>query len=179
MHLRRTLIPLAAATAMLGTGPALADRTPVDPAIAVVGGMLFPDVSGADDAGVYGIELSANCLLIQPAQGRLRHHLSVTRYDDSPLKMTSAELNTHYMLDLTPELALGFGPGIGYARTDIGSDDNGLWSFQLGANMTYRLPTNLFLGVEARYQFTESARFEGRNQDADNLRLLGKVGMHF
>jgi hypothetical protein len=177
MH--RTLIPLASAAALLAGGPAMAQQVPADPAIAVLGGVLFPDVPRADDDLVYGIELSANCQFIQPAQGRVRHHLSVTRYNDSPLKMTSAELNSHYTVDVAPDLALGVGPGIGYARTDIGRDDHGLWSFQVGGSMHYRTTGNLFLGLEARYQFTESARFEGRSRDADNLRILGKAGFHF
>ena len=177
MKLRRTFIPLAAA--LLASGPALSQQTAVDPAVAVLGGMMFPDVRGADDDFIYGLELSWNCHILRPAQARVRHQVSVTRYDDSPLRMTSAELNSHYTIDLTPDLALGFGPGIGYARTDIGDDDHGLWAFQLGAHLHYRLPGNLFLGGEARYQFTESARFEGRNQDADNMRILGKIGIHF
>jgi hypothetical protein len=45
--------------------------------------------------------------------------------------------------------------------------------------MHYRTAGNLFLGLEARYQFTESARFEGRRRDADNMRILGKAGFHF
>ena len=179
MSLRHSLIPLATATALLGAGPALADRTPLDPAIAVLGGVLFPDVPRADDDFVYGVELSGNCQFIQPAPGPLRHHLSVTRYKDNPLTMTSAELNTHYMMTMSPELSLGIGPGIGYARTEIGSDENGLWAFQVGGSMHYRMPSNLFIGVEARYQFTESARFEGVSRDADNMRVMAKFGTHF
>ncbi|ADC71034.1 hypothetical protein TK90_0519 [Thioalkalivibrio sp. K90mix] len=180
--LRTSLAMLAAGTlALAGTTAQAQERVGMEPSIAVMLGSVSPDASGTSTDWGYGIELGANCQLLQPRTGVLRHQLSVSRYSESPLRMTSTELNTHWMFETAPNLELGFGPGLGYVRAELGDDTNGLWAAQFGGSLKYTMDNNMFLGVEARYQFTESDRFRsGRGrEDVDNLRVMAKLGVHF
>lgn len=180
--LRSSLLVLAAGAALATTTTIHAQQgAGLEPGIAAMVGSLSPDSSRTSTDWVYGVELSANCLLFQPQQGVLRHQLSVTRYSERPLKMTSGELNTHWMFDAGPDLKVGLGPGIGYVRADLHNEKNNLWAFQLGGSLRYDLDQNLFLGAEARYQWTESDRFRDghRREDVDNFRVMAKVGVNF
>jgi|GEM_PF-1170039 len=177
LNLRNALSVTVVSVAMAG-GVAQADMVrDLSPGIAVMGGVIDPELSGASSDWGYGVEASADCLLLQPAQGVLRHQLSITRYDDRPLRMTSTELNTHWMFEVAPRLEIGAGPGISYMRARLGGETNGLWGAQVGGSMNYTLDNNVFMGVEARYQFTESERFNGSSEDMDNYRVMGKVGI--
>ncbi|WP_018146314.1 MULTISPECIES: outer membrane beta-barrel protein [unclassified Thioalkalivibrio] len=164
------LVPFAQASAV---------ERGMEPSVALLGGVVSPDLSDASSDAAYGVEIGANCQLFQPATGVLRHHFSVSRYSDDPLKMTSAEINSHWMFEPNERLSLGFGPGIGYVRAELDDETNGLWAAQVGGSLKYQLDRQWFLGLEARYQFTENDRFDGRRADADNMRVMGKVGMQF
>lgn len=164
------LVPFAQASAV---------ERGMEPSVALLGGVVAPDLSDASSDAAYGVEIGANCQLFQPATGVLRHHFSVSRYSDDPLKMTSAEINSHWMFEPNERLSLGFGPGIGYVRAELDDETNGLWAAQVGGSLKYQLDRQWFLGLEARYQFTENDRFDGRRADADNMRVMGKVGMQF
>lgn len=177
---QKSVLMLVLGTLTLGSNVALAqDRTGLEPSVAVLVGSVSPDPSGTSTDWGYGVELGANCQLLQPANGVLRHQLSVTRYSEDPLRMTSTEFNTHWLFDTAPGLQLGFGPGIGYVRAELGDEKNSVWAAQVGGSLRYSLDNDLFLGVEARYQFTGSDRYRGRSEDVDNFRVMGKVGMNF
>lgn len=185
--MRRTL-PLLASTLLLAPGPALADgwsllpATSADyeaaPTVAALGGMQDPDVSGVDAGGAYGVELSLSCPTLAPPQGRIRQQISLTRFDNDGLELTSFELNPHYLVDLGSGLALGGGPGFGYVSADSGADSDGVFALQAGLSLHYRQGP-LFLGAEARYQWTQEADLGGNDTDLANSRLLGKVGWNF
>ncbi|WP_018948887.1 outer membrane beta-barrel protein [Thioalkalivibrio sp. ALMg11] len=180
MHYKKTMSMFAlGALVLVPFAQASAVERGMEPSVALLGGVVSPDVSDASSDTAYGVEIGANCQLFQPATGVLRHHFSVSRYSDDPLKMTSAEINSHWMFEPNERLSLGFGPGIGYVRAELDDETNGLWAAQVGGSLKYQLDPQWFLGLEARYQFTENDRFDGRRADADNMRVMGKVGMQF
>lgn len=146
-----------------------------EPTLAIMGGMLNPDVSGADADTAGGVELSFNCLALQPSTGKLRTQISWSKYDDAGLEIESVELNPHYLVKVGEGLELGAGPGIGYVSGKTGAVDDHAWALQVGASAHYRAG-KLFLGAEARYQFTQE---EFADQDMDNLRVMLKVGYNF
>lgn len=149
-----------------------------DPTLSVMVGNLDPDIKGASSDTISGIELSLNCPLLQPPTNKIRQQVSYTRYDDQGLKISSLELNPHYVVETMPGLGLGFGPGLGYVKAEAGSESQGMFALQLGASLHYTAMGPLFLGAEARYQVTQSDQFAGQ-KGADNLRIALKVGYNF
>lgn len=61
-------------------------------------------------------------------------------------------------------------------EVDAGSHDDTLLGIGAGASLHYRQDT-FFAGAEARYQVTTEERFGNRDRDADNARILLKVGV--
>ncbi|MDR9424585.1 MAG: hypothetical protein RI567_04800 [Marinobacter sp.] len=153
------------------------DDYQAQPTLAMVGGVMDPDFGPAGAGGVYGLELSLDCPLLQPPSNRIRQQLSLTQYDEDGVEINSLEINPHYVVPVSENLEIGFGPGIGVLDVDAGSHDDTLLGFQAGASVHYRQGA-FFVGGEARYQVTTEERFGGRDQDADNARVLLKVGVN-
>lgn len=146
-----------------------------EPTIALMGGLMDPDVPGADSDTAMGLELSFNCIALQPPSGKIRTQISWTRYDDAGLKIESFEVNPHYLWRVSDKVELGVGPGLGYVSGKTGGVDDNVLAMQLGASLHYH-SGNLFMGGEARYQTTEND-FAGT--DLDNFRVMLKVGYNF
>ena len=153
------------------------DNYQVQPTVALLGGVMDPDFGPAGSGGVYGLELSLDCPLLQPPSNRIRQQVSLTQYDEDGVEITSLEINPHYVVPMSENLEFGFGPGIGVMDVDTGSHDNTLLGIQAGASVHYRQGA-FFAGAEARYQVTTEERFGNRDRDADNARVLLKVGMN-
>ena len=161
--------------------PATKPGYKAEPSIAVTAGYLSPDSSLTDGAVAYGAELSMNCALIQPPSNRVRTTVSVLSFDDGGLKLTDFELNPHYVVELSDDFWVGGGPGVGVVMADTSGEDATLLAFQLGASAHYRMD-KLFIGGEARYQFTQSKDVgPAANPDSgvNNWRALVKVGFNF
>lgn len=146
-----------------------------EPTLALMGGMLNPNVSGADADSAYGAELSFNCIALQPPEGKLRTQVSFNKYDDAGLEIQSFEINPHYLVKVGEGLEIGAGPGIGYVTAKAGAMDESALALQLGVSAHYRSGP-MFLGAEARYQVTQE---EFANDDMNNFRVMLKVGVNF
>ncbi len=155
------------------------DGYTAQPAVSLMFGMLDPDVDGVDSDAITGIEVSLNCPMLQPPTNRIRQQISYTRYDKDGVELTSIEANPHYVIETSPGLELGFGPGFGYvmAKTDNGTLDDGALALQLGVSAHYTGMGPLFIGAEARYQMTGD--FDGIDDSIDNFRVALKVGYSF
>ncbi|WP_210397813.1 hypothetical protein [Motiliproteus sediminis] len=171
-----TTAPLALAEGW--SFPALTgDNYRAEPTLALIGGQLDPDVTGADADDLWGLELSLNCPLIQPPSNRIRQQASLTRYDDQGLKITSLEINPHYVVPVSEHMELGFGPGVGIMKVDSNGNDETLLGLQAGVSLHYRRDA-FFFGAEARYQITDKEDFGAGKVDVDNSRVLLKVGIN-
>ena len=151
-----------------------------EPTLAFIGGTQDPDFDDAGSDGIYGVELSFNCPLLQPPTNRIRQQVSLTGYDEDGLEMTSLELNPHYVVPIARGLEFGFGPGVALIDAEAGGDDETLWGVQAGASLHYRAG-DLFAGAEYRYQITTEEDFgnAGRgDEDVDNSRFLLKAGIN-
>ncbi len=174
---------LAAGAAQAGGWRVLPVKEPgfrAQPTLALTGGWMDPDTRLGGSTGVYGAELSFNCLLLQPPRNRIRTTLSYLRYDDSGLKLNDFELNPHYVVEVSDRLWVGGGPGIGVVKVDTSGKDATMLAFQVGASLHYRTG-RLFLGAEARYQLTQSKDYGpagGLDSGVNNFRVLGKVGLN-
>lgn len=157
--------------------PVLGDNYSAKPTLALIGGAMDPDFSGADTGAVYGVELSLDCPLLQPPVNRIRQQLSLTHYNDD-VEITSLEINPHYVMPLVEGLELGFGPGLGVLSVDTDNGDETVFGLQAGASLHYRAGP-LFLGAEARYQATTEGDFGAGDQDVNNARYMVKAGVNF
>lgn len=156
--------------------PVMQDGFKYEPTLSFIGGQLDPDVNGVDESGVVGIELSFNCPLLATPTNGIRQQLSITSFDNDDLKMTSFEINPHYVVNLSPSFALGFGPGIGLVNVDYDGDSDTAFTGQLGASIQYRTGT-LYFGLEARQQYT--ANIDMLDDDVNNSRISLKIGHDF
>jgi len=188
-NILKGLLAGAALTVAAGTAqadgwtflPATKPGYKAEPTVAVTAGYLSPDSSFTDGAVAYGAELSMNCALIQPPSNRVRTTVSYLAFDDGGLKLTDIELNPHYVVELSDKLWVGGGPGVGVVMADTSDKDATMLAFQLGASAHYRMD-KLFVGGEARYQFTQSKDYgNSANPDSgvNNWRALVKVGFNF
>ncbi len=188
---KTNVLAMLGAAAALAAGTAQADGwtflpatkpgyTP-EPTVAVTAGLLNPDSTIGGSATAYGVELSMNCALIQPPSNRVRTTVSFLTYEDGDLKLTDVELNPHYVVELSDNFWVGGGPGVGVVKADTSDQDATMLAFQLGASAHYRMD-KLFIGAEARYQFTQSKDIgPAANPDSgvNNVRALVKVGFNF
>lgn len=149
-----------------------------EPTLSLVVGNLNPDITGTNNDTVSGVEFSLNCPLLQPPTNKIRQQISYNRYNDNGLKINSFELNPHYVIEASPGLGIGFGPGLGYVKAETATESEGMLALQLGISLHYTVMEKLFLGAEARYQATQSDDFAGQ-KGVDNFRGTIKVGYNF
>ena len=157
--------------------PVQGDGFDPDLTLSVTGGIMDPQTHGLDTDLVFGLELSLNCLLLDPPQGKIRQQLSFSHYDDGGLEITSFEMNPHYIYNMDNALSIGFGPGIGYLDADGRNVNEGAFTLQGGVSLHYKMSERLFLGAEARYQWTKE--LDDLDDDLKNARIFGKVGYRF
>lgn len=167
---RHTRMLAVAAVAIAAVLPALSQEVPSGFAIAAKGGWWDADVASADGGPAFGIELSADNLLIEPPAGKLQHMWSWNHADNDGLRLDTVEWNAHWAFEVRPSLWLGFGPGIGWVWADGGNVEDSA-GVQLGVSATYVHGHALF-GIESRYQWTEAG-------GADNWLTVAKVGYRF
>ncbi len=148
------------------------------PTFSVMIGRLSPDIDGASSDSLAGLELSGNCPLMQPPTNKIRQQVSLISFDNDNLEITSFELNPHYVIEASPHFGYGFGPGIGYLQAETPTDKESMFSLQVGASLHYTPMDFMYLGMEARYQFTERESFAGQN-GVNNFRFALKAGVNF
>lgn len=79
---------------------------------------------------------------------------------------------------MDPDFAsAGSGPDVGVRDVKTGSREDALLGGQAGASVHFHHGA-FFFGGEARYQATAGERFGARGWDADNVRVLLKVGVN-
>jgi long-subunit fatty acid transport protein len=157
--------------------PAQSDGFDPDLTLSATGGLMDPQTHGLDTDFVFGLEISFNCLLVEPPNSTIRQQFSYSHYDDSGLEITSFEMNPHYLYRVDNRFSIGFGPGIGYVDADGRNVNEGAFSLQGGVSLHYKMSDRLFLGAEARYQWTQE--LDDINDDLKNTRLFGKLGYRF
>ncbi len=183
--LRITLLGAALACA---TAPALAlagewkflpimdtDYRP-DLTVSLVGGVMDP-VNVRKDSYV-GIEVAANCGLLQTPTGVVRTKLSYGRFDKDGTELRVFEVNPRWTTPIAENLTVGIGPGIGWVRADVGSRETDMFAWQVGADLDYRIG-RLNLGLGARWQDTVDKTVSPGDKGAENWLVQAKVGVNF
>jgi hypothetical protein len=94
------------------------------------------------------------------------------------------ELNLKYAVLAYPNFIAGFGAGVSYNYVEADVSGNGIksgddWLFggQFFADLNYTVGSNIFFGVDAKYQLTDD--FEDWDSDFDNWRIGGHIGIRF
>jgi hypothetical protein len=117
--------------------------------------------------------------------------LGETRNVDIDVTYVPVELNLKYAFELSPAWVMDLGAGISYNyfqieanNLDADADD---WVFggQVFADINYKFSKEWFMGINAKYQFTDDLEFDVRGEDietstsADNWRAGLQVGYMF
>jgi len=149
--------------------------------VALVAGYMDFQNNGIDSGLTHGIELSFNCPVFKlPGDNTIRQQLSLNSYSKNSVKIMSIEMNPYYMIDLSKDVVLGFGPGISGVKVSPDNAKNQwLFAVQVGAGVKYYI-NNFILGADLRYQWTAAKDLgAGVKEDVDNARFLAKVGYRF
>ena len=146
------------------------------PTVSLMTGMMSP--KDGDSGKILGVELSFNCPLLQPPTNKIRQQISYAQYDENGVKVSSIEINPHYVFEITPRLSIGGGPGFGYVSVDATGADANMFAMQLGGSVHFNVTEMFFLGADARYQMTENEDFGG-TKGMDNWRMAMKAGISF
>lgn len=122
---------------------------------------------------VNGAQLSFNCPWFDVGVGDLRTHFNYSQYFVSGNTVNNFELNPHWYLG--NGLTIGAGPGLGYLWA---VDNQYMWAVQAFADIEYRIGL-LFMGIGARYQWTENKAMGTYITDGmNNFTVLGKIGIN-
>ncbi len=149
--------------------------------VAAVANYLVFERNELDNGFAYGVELSFDCpVFTLPGNNPLRQQLSVSRYDKGGLVMTMIEMNPYYFVDLSKDLVLGFGPGLGAIEANPdNAKSQWLFTLQAGAGLKYYID-DFLIGADVRYQWTAEKNLgSGSEVGVDNTRLLFKAGYRF
>ena len=149
-----------------------------DPIVSFRFGRLIPDLSDASGDSLAGFEVNFNSALLAGPYP-IKSQLSINRYRDETADVTiyTLESNPHFMYQLTENILIGVGPGIGYVLSDLPGRSENIWAVQIGTSLMYAL-NQFSVGFETRYQFTEQVRI-GDDRGLDNSIFVFEVGYQF
>jgi len=142
---------------------------------ALLGGALKGEGDNTDWNALYGAEFSFECLF----SSDVRSQLQFTHYDEAGIKRLQLSANPHYIFNRGDTVEFGFGPHLGAAKVEIGSEDDTVFTYGLGASVRSSISENFFVGAEARYEWTTDAEFDGVEDDVNNAKVFAKIGYSF
>ena len=166
---------LSASILVAANNTVLDEGFKMEPSLALIGGVVKGDNAYAHTEIFYGLEYGFNCL----ASDKVRQQLEITNYKDKNLKMTQINLNPHYMINVNSNMQIGFGPTFGLARVDNSQDKDTIFTYGAGGSLTQNLNETLFVGAEAKYEWTQNATLIGVNDNFNNVKVLLKAGYRF
>lgn len=141
----------------------------------------YTDLKHVDASGAtVGIELSFDCPFFTLPWDNLRQQLMLEHFDNDGLKMTQFEFNPYYIMTLPNNIEWGFGPGWGVIWSDASGKSDTVFTVQAGTGIKYNLNRQVFIGADARYQWTQSAQLSTTlSETLDNYRANVKIGYRF
>lgn len=146
------------------------------PTVAAVAGVM--DLTEGDSDAYAGVELNFNCGLIQSPGNKIRSHLMVGQYDKDGVDITTVELSPRYTVDMGSGWSAGFGPGLGYVRSEIAGRTTSMAALQLVAGVNYR-QGSFYAGADARYQDARDKTVGGAELQLDSWLVAVKAGVNF
>ncbi len=156
--------------------PVMDSQYKPDVTVSVMGGVLNGTAAGAGNN--IGAEVAINCLALQPPSGVIRSKISYGQFDHNGLKLSSFEVNPHWTTSIAQDVTVGFGPGIGWVKSDVAGKTTDMAALQLGADVDYRIGA-FNLGVGTRWQATTKKDIATGVSDANNTVVQAKVGFNF
>jgi len=142
---------------------------------ALLGGALKGEGDDTEWNALYGAEFTFECLF----SSDVRSQLQFTYYDADGLKLLQLSANPHYIFNRGDTVEFGVGPHLGVANVEIGNESDTVFTYGLGASARANITSNIFLGVEARYEWTTDATFGGVDDDVNNAKVFAKIGYSF
>ncbi|MFT5660466.1 MAG: hypothetical protein ACI9TV_001107 [Sulfurimonas sp.] len=149
------------------------------PTVALMGG--YGKYSGANNGtAMYGIELGFACPVFQIKDLEINQVLSLVHSDKDGLETNTLEMNPRIMFDLNNKTKFGFGPGLGVIFAESNGKKDEVFGLNFGASLNYQISSDMFIGIESRYQWAGDAQFAaGTKTNMNNSRTMIKVGTSF
>jgi hypothetical protein len=149
------------------------------PTVALMGG--YGKYSGANNgSAMYGVELGFACPVFQIADLEINQILSLVHSDKDGLETNSLEMNPRIMFAIDNKTKFGFGPGLGVIFAKANNKSDAIFGVNFGASLNYAITSDMFIGVESRYQWAGDGQFAaGTKTDMSNSRTLVKIGKQF
>jgi outer membrane protein W len=106
---------------------------------------------------------------------------------DIDVTFVPIELNLKYVFELDPNWSIGVGAGISYSFFEIEANkidesvDDWVFGGQVFADVNYKMSKEWFIGINAKYQFTDDLEFDNvdTSTSADNFRVGAQIGYMF
>jgi outer membrane protein W len=106
---------------------------------------------------------------------------------DIDVTFVPIELNLKYVFELDPNWSIGVGAGISYSFFEIEANkidesvDDWVFGGQVFADVNYKMSKEWFIGINAKYQFTDDLEFDNvdTSTSADNFRIGAQIGYMF
>ena len=143
--------------------------------VAYIGGIQKGEGDDLDWEVFNGFEFSFGCLLSES----VRSQLQITTYNQNNIAILQVSTNPHYIFNVSEKVALGVGPHLGLAKVEIGTEDDIIFTYGLGASIRTDITEHFFIGAEARYEWTTDATFAGVDDDLNNAKVFAKIGYSF
>lgn len=149
--------------------------------LAITGANISFDENAKDGMSL-GAELSLGCpIFTLPGNNPIRQQFSLNKYSEGSLSLTTVSMNPYYFINLSKDLVLGFGPGIGGLLAEVkGRDDVWLFTYQASVGVKYYID-DFLIGLDVRKQWSAEKDLDGiaGEEDLSNMRLIAKVGYSF
>ncbi|MDX2469551.1 MAG: hypothetical protein QNL04_03125 [SAR324 cluster bacterium] len=134
----------------------------------LVGGSITP--TEGDSYSLVGVEISLDCPLFQPSGGNVRQQFSYAVFSKDDVSGTLIEINPHWMNNLSENVTIGFGPGLGLATVEA-TDGESTSYFEVGAGVSLSVKAgSILFGADWRQMSAG---------DFDNSRGIVKAGYSF
>ena len=146
--------------------------------IGLLGGIQQGDGDNDEWENMFGAELAFECLFSQDVRSQLQYMY----YNVDGLTMQQLSANPHFVFyfdDLGESVEFGVGPHFGITQVEKGNDDDIIFTYGLGTSVRTNIADNIYVGAEARYEWTTDATLGGKDDSYNNAKVFAKVGYSF
>jgi len=159
-----------------------ADETPfsMPMGISLLGGVTRDTETHDEWDPVYGAEFSFPCLISDDIRQQIQFTYTENKDDGIPdNKMMQLSVNPHYIFNRGDTVEFGAGPHLGLARVELADEDDTIFTYGLGVSLKTDISGDFFVGVDARYEWTTDAEFNGIEGNFNNAKVFAKIGYQF
>lgn len=152
--------------------------SPIPVSFGLLGGLLQGDAEESEWQNIFGAEIAFECLF----SSDIRSQLQYLYYDVDGTTMQQLSANPHftfYFDDLGDSVEFGAGPHVGVTQIKIGDEDDIIVTYGAGLSIRTDITEHIFIGAEARYEWTTNATLNNTETSFNNTKVFAKLGYNF